>query len=193
MGQIFFNLFRLATLTENQFINDNSSTSLIVKRQWNLKRFLSHFHLRRVTGQPGRSSSSSVPRPSKNAFYNLKICAENRIWFYAGIHFFYSYNQRHFYSFIENYSSSVAWDCRIHWLNPCRGVRPSPNESPDYNTKQSDSEILVMLELWGMQNSPLVPLLPGPLEPGVVTPDRVLSMGPIKLFNIHTVKTNYLW
>ena len=35
-----------------------------------------------------------------------------------------------------------------------------------------------------MQSTPLLPLLPGPLLPGVVAPDKVLSMGQIKLFDI---------
>ena len=34
-----------------------------------------------------------------------------------------------------------------------------------------------MLELWGMQSTPLLPSLLGSLWPGVVAPDRVLSMG----------------
>ena len=38
-----------------------------------------------------------------------------------------------------------------------------------------------MLELWGMQSTSLLPLLPGPLWPGVMAPDRVLSMGQIEL------------
>ena len=38
-----------------------------------------------------------------------------------------------------------------------------------------------MLELWGMRNIPSLPSLPGPLRPGVVAPDRVLSMGQIEL------------
>ena len=38
-----------------------------------------------------------------------------------------------------------------------------------------------MLELWGMQSTPSLPSLPGPLWPGVVGPDRVLSMGQIEL------------
>ena len=46
-----------------------------------------------------------------------------------------------------------------------------------YDTKQSDSEVLAMLELWGMRNTPSLPSLPGPLWPGVVAPDRALSMG----------------
>ena len=38
-----------------------------------------------------------------------------------------------------------------------------------------------MLELWGMQSTPSLPSFPGPLWPGVVAPDRVLSMGQIEL------------
>ena len=38
-----------------------------------------------------------------------------------------------------------------------------------------------MLELWGMQSTLSVPLLPGPLWPKVARPDRVLSMGEIEL------------
>ena len=46
---------------------------------------------------------------------------------------------------------------------------------------QSDGEVPVMLELWGIQSPPLLPLLLGPLWIGVVAPDRVLSMGQIEL------------
>ena len=56
-----------------------------------------------------------------------------------------------------------------------------PKECHGYDTKQSDSEIPVMLELWGMQSTQLLPLHPGSLWPGVVTLDRVLSMGQIEL------------
>ena len=34
-----------------------------------------------------------------------------------------------------------------------------------------------MLEVWGMQSTPLLPLLPGPLWPGVVAPDKGLIYG----------------
>ena len=51
------------------------------------------------------------------------------------------------------------------------------NDCLRYDTKQSDGEAPVMLELWGMQSIPLLSSLPDPLWPGVVTPDRVLSMG----------------
>ena len=52
-----------------------------------------------------------------------------------------------------------------------------PHECPAYDTKQSDGEVPVMLELWGMQGTPSLLLLPSPLWPGVVAPDRALSMG----------------
>ena len=49
------------------------------------------------------------------------------------------------------------------------------NECPIYDTKQSDGEVPVMLEFWGMWSTPLLPSLPGPLWPGVVAADK----GPI--------------
>ena len=54
-----------------------------------------------------------------------------------------------------------------------------PNECPGYDTKQSDGEVPVMLELWGMRSTPSLPSLPGPLWPGVVAPDK----GPIYELN----------
>ena len=52
---------------------------------------------------------------------------------------------------------------------------------PGYDIKLSDGEVLVMLEPWRMQSTPSLPSLPGPLWPGVVAPDRALSMGQIEL------------
>ena len=72
-------------------------------------------------------------------------------------------------------SCSVGWDCRIHRLRLCRGVRPPHNECPGYDTKQSDGEVPAVLEIWGMRSTPSLPLLPGPLWPGVIAPDK----GPI--------------
>ena len=82
------------------------------------------------------------------------------------------------------YINSLAYDCRIQRLNLCMRVRPPPNKCPRYDTKQSDSEAPVMLELWGMKSTPSLPLHPGPLWPGVAAPDRVLSMGQIELCDI---------
>ena len=52
----------------------------------------------------------------------------------------------------------------------------SSNECPAYDTKQSESEVLVMLELWGMLRIFLMPSLQGTLWIY-----RVLSMGQIEL------------
>ena len=54
------------------------------------------------------------------------------------------------------------------------------NECPVYDTKQSDRDFPGMLELWGMRGTPSLPLLPGPIWPGMVAPDRALSMGLIQ-------------
>ena len=56
-----------------------------------------------------------------------------------------------------------------------------PNKCSGYDTKLSDSEAPVMLELWGMRSTTLLLSLPGPLCPGVVASNRVLSIGQIKL------------
>ena len=55
------------------------------------------------------------------------------------------------------------------------------NEYPGYETKQSDGLVPVMLEVWEMWSIPSLPLPPVPLCPGVVAPDRVLSLDKIEL------------
>ena len=74
-----------------------------------------------------------------------------------------------------------GWGCRIHWLHLCRRARTPPNKCPVYDTKQSDGEVPVMLELWGMWITPSLLLLPDPLWPRAVAPDTVLSVGLIEL------------
>ena len=68
----------------------------------------------------------------------------------------------------------ISLGCRIHWLHLCKGLSPT-NECPVCDTKQTDGEVLAMLELWGMRSTPSLPSLPGPLWPGVVASDK----GPI--------------
>ena len=60
---------------------------------------------------------------------------------------------------------TVGWDCTIHRLHLCRGVRPSSSECRRYDTKQSDGEVPVMLKFWGMRNIPSLPSLPSPFWP----------------------------
>ena len=76
------------------------------------------------------------------------------------------------------YMGPVGRGKRIHRLDIWRGVR-LPYVCPGYITKQSDSEAPVMLELWGMRSTPLLPSPSGSLCPREVEPDRVLSMGQI--------------
>ena len=52
-------------------------------------------------------------------------------------------------------------------------------ECPKYDNKQSDGEVQVMLELWGMRSTPSLPSFPSPPWPGVVAPD----MGPMYAWN----------
>ena len=56
-----------------------------------------------------------------------------------------------------------------------------PERFPGYDTKLSDGEASVMLELWRMRSTPSLPSLQGPLWPGGVTFDSVLSVGKIEL------------
>ena len=48
----------------------------------------------------------------------------------------------------------------------------------------SDSEASVILELWKMQSTPSLPSLQGPVQPGMVAPDKVLSLGQIELNSV---------
>ena len=50
----------------------------------------------------------------------------------------------------------------------CHIQAPHHNQCPRYDTKQSDDEVPVMLELWGIQSIPSLLSLPSPLWPGVV-------------------------
>ena len=65
----------------------------------------------------------------------------------------------------------------------------SPKECPVYDTKQSDGEDAEMLELWEMQSIPSLPLLLGPLRPGMVAPDTIYQ--PLRLGRIWH-KVNFL-
>ena len=69
----------------------------------------------------------------------------------------------------------VGWGCRTHRLHTCSGVKPHQRISRIYDSKQPDGEVPVILDLWGMQSTSSLPSLP--CLPGVVKPDRILSMG----------------
>ena len=71
----------------------------------------------------------------------------------------------------------VGWGRRIHRLHLRREVTLPTNMCPEYDTIQSDGQGTVMLELWGIRSNPSFPLLPGPLRPEVLGPNRALSIG----------------
>ena len=56
----------------------------------------------------------------------------------------------------------------------CTSAEVRPNKFSGYDTKQSNGEVPVMLGLWGMLSTPLLPLLQGPLWSRMVAPDRAL-------------------
>ncbi len=67
------------------------------------------------------------------------------------------------------------------YLTPLQRSETHSYECPGYDTKQSDGEVPVMLELWRIQSTPSLSMLLGPLWPRVVVPERVLPMGQIEL------------
>ena len=59
----------------------------------------------------------------------------------------------------------VGWGSRIHQLHLCSWciLYKLPNKCPVYDTKQSDGETSVMLDIWGMWSIPSSPSFLGPL------------------------------
>ena len=64
-----------------------------------------------------------------------------------------------FYSSLaqSKYFCPVGWGCRILWLLLCGGGTPRPQWAFYYDTKQSDGEFPLMLDLWGKRSTPLLP------------------------------------
>ena len=104
-------------------------------------------------------------------------CILREIFWTIGLQHLHQLKHRMFLVVSTELCCPVSWDCRIHRLHLCRWVKPRPNECPEYDIKQFNAEVPVMLKLWRMQSTPSLPLPPGLLWPGMVTPDRVLSMG----------------
>ena len=75
----------------------------------------------------------------------------------------------------------IGWGCTIHQQQVSWEVRPPANKCPNMTLNN-----LMVRFRWcwsfGEYGVPLsLPMLPGRLSPGMVTPDRVLSMGQIEL------------
>ena len=102
-------------------------------------------------------------------------CVPQNCFFFSNIFFEYEKKQ----SIIT--VNLIYKGCRIHQLY--RGKTIHPKCVPRYDSKQFDGEALVMV-LYEMWSTPLLPSLTGPPWPGVVATDRVLPMGQIELFDI---------
>ena len=77
--------------------------------------------------------------------------------------------------------SIAQWPFAVEYTEctSAEGLDPALDKCPRYDTKQSDDEIPVILELWAMRSTPSLPLLPGSLWPWMVAPDK----GPIYKLN----------
>ena len=93
------------------------------------------------------------------------------------------------HSFIANTSSStltpngIAQFAEAVEYTECisaEGLDPT-NECPGYDTKQSDGEAPLVLEISGMQSTPSLPSFPGLLGSWVKTLNVVLSIAQIEL------------
>ena len=89
-----------------------------------------------------------------------------------------SYRKQNMQLALKSINCPVSWGGKIHRLHLLPRCKIPTNECPGDDTKQSDAEVPVMLRFWGMQSTPSLPSLPGP---GVVAPDRALSMGRIEV------------
>ena len=89
--------------------------------------------------------------------------------------------------FILGNYCQVDRGCRIHRLHRCRRVKKTTYAYPGYDTKQSNGQALVMLEIWGMQSTPSLPSIPDPFcSRVVVAPYRVLFLVEKEIFHNKT-------
>ena len=96
------------------------------------------------------------------------------------------------YEYIHNFEFCLSYKTVSHGYTPvliiwklwCHPSLPflqgsilpdSQNDCHGYDTKQSDGEVPVMLELCEMRSTTSLPSHPGPLWPGAVTLNSILS------------------
>ena len=87
----------------------------------------------------------------------------------------YIYISFHFFLCLSQYNILSKRGCKMHRLHLYGRVRhPHHHQRVScYDTKQSDGEVPVMQELWGMRSTPSLPLIPDPFWSGMRAPDRV--------------------
>ena len=88
---------------------------------------------------------------------------------------------------MDSYNSHVdLTESELVWSSiPPTTVSQCNTLSPTtYDIKQFDGDVPVIVELWGHRINPLLISLQGPLWPGMVAPDRVLSMSQKQLNSV---------
>ena len=84
----------------------------------------------------------------------------------------------HHFKKLLHHECTMNEHCPVGWApNAPLHRNKTSLECPGYDTKQSDGEVSIMQELWGMQSTPSLPSLQSPFWPI----DRVLSMGQIEI------------
>ena len=87
------------------------------------------------------------------------------ICMYAGIYYIYIY----MYVYIYTYFPSRLRGAEV--------LIPLPQKTSVLVMTLNSGEVPQMLEPFGVQSTPSLPLFPGPLHNRMVTPDRALSIG----------------
>ena len=114
--------------------------------------------------------------------HNSKVCSDPVLHYPLEFHLWIKYNSS---IVCKRLFCPVDWCWKIHRLQPFREVRPTPQKCLEYDTKQSDCEVpVILLKFWGMRSTLSLPSLPGSLWPEVVAPDRVPSIGQIELNSV---------
>ena len=161
-------------LTYSNYVRTQDVTLKTCRRRWMIGR----------SGERGSEISVLAARHDDDDDDNRFLLARFVRLVYVGwiltANYYSSFTSQHFdltscIWLSPKYICPVGWGSRKHRLHLCSQEIPPHYECPVYDTKQSDGEVPVILDLWGMRSIPSLPSLPGPLWPGVVAPDK----GPI--------------
>ena len=147
---------------------------------------LSHF-IRPYQWSPLVSPLNNINRAAEYRFllvyqnwwvYVYESIGESRSW----VRCFFTTSSEYLLIFLHGW---FVWcdslPTRLGLLNtptaPLQRGKIPPNVCSIYDTKESDGEVLVRLDVFRMQRTLSSSLLPGPFWSGLVAPDRALSMG----------------
>ena len=105
---------------------------------------------------------------------------------------FQQFNTSHLVVISNFKSQSIRWPSMLELQNIPTGYlyrgKTFPSKCLGYDTKQSDGEGSVMLELWGLRSTPSLTWFPGLLWSVVERSEKILSMGQIELNRVLALK-----